>query len=91
MYTLYDEPSGIFHPNHPLHRFLPELLPFQQVKILHQTFIFMSVALSNVFPILFPPEPEELLGPEIIEIVQRVRQLDRTCESRSPLYVRASR
>ena len=35
----------------------PDRVAFQHVLFLHQLFVFLSVALSRVVPVLFPEEP----------------------------------
>ena len=38
---------------------LPHRVPFQHIRFLHQMFMFLSVALSRVIPVLFP-EPSSI-------------------------------
>lgn len=35
----------------------PQRVPFQHVLLLHQLFMFASVAVTRVAPVLFPPGP----------------------------------
>ncbi|KAI0034836.1 hypothetical protein K488DRAFT_44562, partial [Vararia minispora EC-137] len=48
MRTPYDDPLNVFE------YMVPTRVPFQHVKFLHHAFVFLSVALSRVFPVLFP-------------------------------------
>ncbi|TFK50861.1 DnaJ-domain-containing protein [Heliocybe sulcata] len=43
-----------------LNLLFPRRLPYQHVLFLHQLFLFLSVALSRVAPVLFPQSPDEM-------------------------------
>jgi len=51
-----------FTYNSPLHILFPQRVAYQHIRILHQLFIFLSIALSQVAPQLFPDEMADRQG-----------------------------
>ncbi|KAI0067585.1 chaperone J-domain-containing protein [Artomyces pyxidatus] len=55
----------------------PTRLPFQHIRLLHQVFMFLSIALSRVAPVLFPSDdvvPEDATPDAIL---QKIKMMDR--------------
>ena len=60
MIGLFTEFTLVVNPVPPLWSFLsPEHVQYQHILFLHQLFVFFSVALSRVAPVVFPKPIEE--------------------------------
>jgi hypothetical protein len=58
----------------------PRRVAYQHVLFLHQLFLFASVAVSRVAPVLFPPALDELdgIGVDVQSLAALVDRLDAT-------------
>lgn len=75
--TLSSSPTTSFQPavthGNLLTFIFPNRVVYQHILFLHQLFLFMSVAVSKVAPVLFPPSIDEIDGtgvdPKTLDIV----------------------
>ncbi|KAI0317414.1 hypothetical protein OF83DRAFT_1058722 [Amylostereum chailletii] len=80
MRTVYDRGPNI------LAVILPTRLPYQHIRFLHQIFVFLSVGLSRVVPVLFPSNGEDAtngLSPaQTSDMLMRAKTIDAEGSSR---------
>jgi hypothetical protein len=80
--------SSTIHEN-ILVAFFPRRVAYQHVLLLHQIFIFASIAVSRVAPVLFPPTIEEVEGlgmdPRLVQgVLEKITELSQNIDRESP-------
>jgi len=65
--------------------FFPTRLAFQHIRLLHQVFMFFSIAVSRVAPVLFPDAVDDMTSPVLaqgaVAILEKVLNVDRELHS----------
>ncbi|KAI9465164.1 hypothetical protein BJY52DRAFT_1388153 [Lactarius psammicola] len=63
----------------------PTRLAFQHIRLLHQVFMFFSIAVSRVAPVLFPDAADDASSPVLahgaVAILEKIKNVDRERES----------
>lgn len=63
----------------------PTRLAFQHIRLLHQVFMFFSIAVSRVAPVLFPDSIDDAASPVLahgaVAILEKVKNVDRELHS----------
>ncbi|KAH9072788.1 DnaJ-domain-containing protein, partial [Lactarius deliciosus] len=63
----------------------PTRLAFQHIRLLHQVFMFFSIAVSRVAPVLFPDAADDASSPVLahgaVAILEKIKNVDRERET----------
>ncbi|KAH9047321.1 hypothetical protein EDB84DRAFT_510187 [Lactarius hengduanensis] len=63
----------------------PTRLAFQHIRLLHQVFMFFSIAVSRVAPVLFPDAADDASSPVLahgaVAILEKIKNVDRELHS----------